>query len=326
MTKTYRVLALSVALGLGLSGGVAAEEQAAPTVYGTLRVQQEYLNNGKDDGFRVGQATLGVKGALVYDGFKTIYEVEAELSDLANPDNASDSNEARVRVARVIFPTANAGTFVLGRTYSGVRADVYGHLDLFENTEVYNPVNGGYTQSSDLTAQALYAPGVAAWKSPTWGGFYVVPALLSVNDANGKSVDAKTVRAVYQRDGFKVAASVVALDKSVAAGNNYRRTAIGGSYTADTWQIGATHEDDKNHPSGDFTVDAVAGRVQVAPKTNINLGYFRKNHDKNALDNAAVIGNVTSRSAAMRRRARACSWNTRSTTWTPMTKPRWASP
>ncbi|MEZ5477120.1 MAG: porin [Thiolinea sp.] len=212
---------------------------------------------------------------------------------MANPDNASDSNEARVRTARVIIPTPNLGTFVLGRTYSGVRADVYGHLDLFENTEVYNPVNGSYTFSTGLTAQPLSAPGVAAWKSPTFGGFYIVPALLSVNDSNGKSTDAKTVRAVYKQGGIQAAASIVAFDKSIVAGHDYKRTAIGGSYKADNWQLGATYEHNDDHPSGNFDVTGVAGRVQVAPKTNINLGYFKKDHDNNLLDNKAIIGNIT---------------------------------
>ncbi|MEZ5535645.1 MAG: porin [Thiolinea sp.] len=285
---------LSVAVAIGCIGqAVAADEQAAPTVFGTVRVQQEMLNNGKDDGFRVGQASVGVKGALSFDEFKAIYETEVEFADLANPDNASDSNEARVRTARVIVPTKNAGTFVLGRTASGVWADSYGHLDLFENTENYNPASGSYTFSSGLMGQALRAPGVAAWKSPTFGGVYIVPAVLSVNDSNGQSDDVLSVRAVYAKDGIKVSASYVGVDPSAAAGKDYERTAIGASYKADKWQIGATHENNSDHPSGDFTVNAIAGRVQVAPRTNINLGYFDKDHDNNALDNSAIIGNVT---------------------------------
>ncbi|MEZ5477119.1 MAG: hypothetical protein R3E95_06435 [Thiolinea sp.] len=70
-------LMLSMAEALGWVSQVVAEEQAAPTVFGSIRVQQEALNNGKDDGLRVGQASVGVKGALAYDGIKAIYEVEA---------------------------------------------------------------------------------------------------------------------------------------------------------------------------------------------------------------------------------------------------------
>ncbi|HPQ93975.1 MAG: hypothetical protein KDI44_01560 [Thiothrix sp.] len=275
----------------GVMGQAIADELSGPDVYGKLRVQQESLNNGKDDGFRVGQAMLGIKGTLTYDNFKANYALEAEFSDLANPDNASDSNEARIRTARIVVPTANIGTFVMGRTTSGVRTDVYGHLDIFENTETYNPVNGSYTQSSGLTAQPLYAPGVFAWRSPSFAGFYISPSILSTNDANGKSVDGKSVRVVYKRDGFKAAASIVDFDKTIAG--DYQRKAVGASYTADNWQIGATHETDPGHPSGDYTVNAVAGRYKVTPKMAVNLGYFKKDHDNNALDNAAVIGNVT---------------------------------
>ena len=275
----------------GVMGQAIAEEQSSPDIYGKLRVQQESLNGDKDDGFRVGQAMLGVKGALTYDNFKALYTLEAEFSDLANPNNGSDDNEARIRTARIVVPTANAGTFVLGRTASGVRTDVYGHLDLFENTEVYNPVSGGYTQSSGLTNQPLYAPGVFAWRSPTFANFYISPSILSTNDSNGKSVDAKSVRVVYKQGPFKAAASIVDFDKTVAG--DYARKAVGASYIVDNWQIGATHETNPDHPSGDFTVNAVAGRYNITPKTAVNLGYFDKDHDNNALDNTAVIGNVT---------------------------------
>lgn len=292
---------LGLAVAMAVSGTAFADnhggepkEQPAPKLYGTLAVGQEALSGDKDDGFRVTQATVGVKGSLGYDQFKAIYQVEVELADLANPDNASDSNEARVRTARVIIPTEKAGTFVLGRTASGVRGDLYGHLDIFDNTEVYNSASGNYTQSNNLTGQVLYAPGVAAWKTPSYNGVYAVPAVLSINDSNGESVDAYTVRVVYKKDGLKLGGSIVTIDDSLLPGDKkYDRTALAASYKADRWQLGGTLEDNKDHPSGDFQVGAVAGIYKVTPKTDLKLGYFKKDHDNDALDNAAVIANAS---------------------------------
>lgn len=299
-----KYISLSSVICIALSAQVfAAEapvtaeeaEQAAPKVYGQLNVQHENLSNGKDDGVRVGRASIGVKGPLEYGTLKLNYNVEAEFADVANPDNASDNKEVRVRTAMITAPT-KAGTFLAGTGYSGQRGDLYGHLDIFDNVEVYNPTSGSYSMSTGLTAQSPYSPGVIAYKTPVFGNTYAVGALVSAKDDNGKSTDASLLRAIYKKDKLMLGAGITNTDKSVisaTAAKDYVRTALAASYTAEKWQIGATHEDNKDHPSGDFTVDAVAGSYKVTPKAAVKLGYFNKAHDKATLDNKAIITNFS---------------------------------
>ena len=271
-------------------------EQAAPKVYGQLNVQHEKLNNGKDSGTRVGRASLGVKGPLEYGNLKINYNLEAEFADVANTNAEGDNKEVRVRTAMITVPTKSKGTFLAGTGYSGQRADLYGHLDIFDNVEVYNPKSGTYSMSSSLTAQSPYSPGVLAYKTPAFKDIYAVGALVSAKDDNGKSTDATLARLIYKKDKVLLGAGITNTNKSAVsttASKDYVRTALAASYTADKWQAGTTYENNKDHPTGDFTVLGVAGAYKVTPKASVKLGYFKKDHDNNTLDNKAIISNVS---------------------------------
>ena len=271
-------------------------EQVAPKVYGQLNVHHEKLNNGKDSGTRVGRASIGVKGPLEYGNLKINYNVEAEFADVANTNVENDNKEVRLRTAMITVPTKSAGTFLAGTGYSGQRADLYGHLDIFDNVEVYNPKSGTYSMSSNLTAQSPYSPGVLAYKTPVFKDFYGVGALVSAKDDNGKSTDASLARIIYKKDKVLLGAGITNTNKSAVsatATKDYVRTALAASYTAGKWQVGTTYENNKDHPTGDFTVLGVAGAYKVTPKASVKLGYFKKDHDNNALDNKAIISNVS---------------------------------
>ena len=283
-------------------------EQIAPKVYGQLNVQYEKLSNlnkdlfkngqyeKKDSGVRVGRASIGVKGPLEYGNLKINYNVEAEFSDVANPNPASDKKDVRVRTAMITIPTKTKGTFLAGTGYSGQRADLYGHLDIFDNVEKYNREKDLYSMSSGLTAQSPYSPGVLAYKTPVFKDFYGVGALVSAKDDNGKSTDASLARIIYKKDKVLLGAGITNTNKSAVsatATKDYVRTALAASYTADKWQVGTTYENNKDHPTGDFTVLGVAGAYKVTPKASVKLGYFKKDHDNNALDNKAIISNVS---------------------------------
>lgn len=266
-------------------------EQAPVTVYGKLNLQYEMRKAPLDDGIEVGRASVGVKGPLEYGNFKALYDVEAEFSDIAAQETASDNKEVRLRTAQITIPTKKYGVIAGGRGYSGQRKDLYGHLDIFENTEVYNPDNGNYYQSNNLTAQTLYVPGFILWKTPTIGHFYAVPGLVSTSDGNGKAIDATSWRIMYDNKGLKAGVGVTKIETGA---NDYTRTAAAVSYTAERWQAGVTLEDNKDHPSGNFKVAGVGASYKVTPKVTTNLAYIKKDHKTNdAADNTAVIGNVT---------------------------------
>ncbi len=271
-----------------------AEEQAAVTVYGKLRLQYESLASPKDDRVNVGRASVGVKGPLKYGNFSALYDVEAEFADIANADTASDDREARLRTAQIAIPT-KYGLIAGGRGYSGQRGDLYGHLDIFENTEVYNSANGNTTQSSDLFTQTYYVPQFLLFKTAKYKNFYMVPGIVSTNDGNGKAVDAKSIRVMYDNGKLKTGAGVTVFDASILPGSkDYKRTAASVAYKGEKWQAGVTFEDNKDHPSGNFEVTGVGGTLNVSPKVATNLAYIKKDHKtNNALDNTAVIGNVT---------------------------------
>lgn len=295
--KTSMRIGSAIALALLGNAAAAAEavtgenEQAPATVYGKLNLQYEVRKAPLDDGIKVGRASVGVKGPLEYGNVKALYDVEAEFSDIAAQETSSDNKEVRLRTAQITIPTKKYGVIAGGRGYSGQRKDLYGHLDIFENTEVYNPNNGNYYQGSDLTAQTLYVPGFLLWKTPSIGHVYAVPGLVTTNDGNGKAIDATSWRVMYDNKGVKAGVGVTKIETGA---NDYTRTAAALSYTAERWQAGVTREQNKHSPSGDFDVTAVGASYKFTPKVTGNLAYFKKDHKTNAAaDNTAVISNVT---------------------------------
>lgn len=269
-------------------------EQAAATVYGKLRLQYESRSTPLDDRLSVGRASVGVKGPLKYGDIKVLYDIEAEFADVANADTASDNREVRLRTAQVTVPT-KYGVLAGGRGASGQRGDLYGHLDIFENTEVHNPASGNTTQSNDLTTQTIYVPQFLLFKTEKYKNLYMVPGIVSMSDSNGKSVDAKSIRFMYDNGKLKTGVGTTVFDKTaLGTTKDYTRNAASIAYKADKWQAGVTLEDNKNHPTGDFEVVGVGATLKVSSKVATNLAYLKKDHKtNNALDNAAVIGNVT---------------------------------
>lgn len=271
-------LALASLITLSMSGVAMADDHGGPKLTGKLHVQYLNTQSGTNDGTRVEDAVIGVKGSVGQGNLKAIYEIELEAANAANGDGNVD-----VDTARIIVP-GKWGAFVIGRSASGQYADLYKGVKIFDNADI---ANGVYNQVSR-------APGVLAWKTPKMGNVYGVVASINAG-ANDKKADARAARVVYQKGGFHAG-----IGKVDYPDTDRTRTALGINYDAKRWQVGLTHEDNKSTSetlggvatTSDFTVTGVAGTFKATPNTAIKLGYFDK-----AYDNATTAQNYDDQTA-----------------------------
>ncbi|MBW3517189.1 hypothetical protein KO537_21100 [Shewanella sp. NKUCC01_JLK] len=170
---------------------------------------------------------LGSYGFYTASNFKVKYEVQAQFSDNFRQ---RDLDEIEVTHGRIIL-SSDYGSFVLGRSYSGIYDDIYRRVDI-------HPSNNGELASSNnmLWEQATYAKNVFAYGTPRLdlgsGTLRLITSITTPNENNGVDNDVTTGRIVYTSELLNLSAGITVIDKEMApekayATENYSRYSFG---------------------------------------------------------------------------------------------------
>lgn len=205
-----------------------ADTEFVNKFYGEVQGQIVWQDNQDYQG-QTQLVRAGASGLYTADHFKVKYEAEVQYSD--NFDNRGQ-DDIQVTIGRALFIT-DYGTFVLGKAYSGVYAEVYKRVDIHYSNNGENS-----SRNKMLWEQATYGTNVFAYSTPRFklgnGTIKVVGSVNSPKDDNNSNFDVTSARVVYNSKNFNASAGYVGVNekmKAVEAENRYDRYSVGADYT-----------------------------------------------------------------------------------------------
>ncbi len=221
--------------------GTAVAAQAETTLYGSVRLAVEWVDNGvagdpgKDSWNVADQASrLGVRGSEdLGSGLSAIYQYEFGV----NAAGSSDNNPFKQRLSWVGLK-GGFGAATLGRQYT-VTYNAYGqYTDVF-NGNITNP----YSEASNTQRQSNQL----IYTSPDLKGFSFASSVTANGQAaqgtdSGKNnVDQYQVGFMYSNDSLSAGIALADIRSDFDQGYEY--WGIGGSYTLGDFVLSALYED-----------------------------------------------------------------------------------
>ncbi|PSJ44132.1 hypothetical protein C7H85_15420 [Zobellella endophytica] len=281
--------------GTVLSCSVMAEEikLPPPAFYGNLNFGGLKIES-QDADMQSFQLELGLKGVVNITEQKVLYEVAVDFSDAVNNSDNSGSDEVHVKQAKMIVPT-RYGTLILApRTSSGQWMDIYHPVFGVYDYNIARANNAPGGVADGIFAQNDRASSVLAYATPNvLGHWKLVGSVLTLKHDNDEDFDAKAVRAVYHDGKLHFAlGSTLTEAKMLPTSEDYYRHVASVSYSWDALTLGAIYEHNDRHPSGDFDAYGANATYRLPAGYSVSVGYKEKNHDKDELDNSAVVARV----------------------------------
>ena len=264
-----------------LCTSLVAAANTTPDFFGTLNFGVQKIESTSDIDGEAFEASVGVKGNYSVDDFTLIYQLEADLANATNMDDGQGDIE--IKNALVVLPSQVGAFIIAPRVESGHQNDMYEMVDIFE-------INA----ASDVTlwGQPEAATSVFAYKTPTYQDTYFVAAALTLNQSgtstnhNQNNLDALALRLLHKGENLYLGMANVFVAKEQFSGSkDYNRPSFTAGYKTAELQLGATLEQQMDHPSGsDASVMGVAADMSMGNGLSAGVGYTERDSENNTLD------------------------------------------
>lgn len=276
-------LYIFISIALMPATGFAKDYTTDYDFYGEIGTS---LNWQEDRDFKVNVHDLkfGLTGSFDLDNFEVVYKGELQHSTAAkeNGYEAVDINEAKI-ILKHRYGTA----LIAAPGESGTYSDLYSTIDIHE-------VNNANQYTNDqLFNQARYAKGVVAYATPKWNGFQFKVGIVTPNDNTGRDDDVVRLALLYNKQDVKLGFNIVKSSKQLTNRDvDYYRYAISGQYKLDKLTIASLIELNKDCPTGDSNIYAVAAKYFATSNVEFRISQQYKDWNSDKENQQLTIGGI----------------------------------